>query len=236
MMYDNLRMGLNVVEQARRHEIEHVVLIGTACSYPDQTPVPIFESQMWGGRPTQETGPYGIAKLALFEVGTSYRQQYGMKVDLFVPSNLYGPNDNYGPEGSHVIPALINRFVNAKPGDEVEVMGAGTATRDFLFVEDAARGIVESVERGTRGDVINLGSGRETKISEVARALEDITGSPYRFTGEGPVGSKRRVLDITRARLDLDWTPRVLLRKGLGLTVADYVANRAAVPTKGYWR
>ena len=159
-----------------------------------------------------------------------------MKVDLLVPSNLYGPNDNYGPEGSHVIPALINRFVNAKPGDEVEVMGDGTATRDFLFVEDAARGIVESVERGTRGDVINLGSGRETKISEVARALEDITGSPYRFTGEGPVGSKRRVLDITRARLDLDWTPRVLLRKGLGLTVADYVANRAAVPTKGYWR
>jgi nucleoside-diphosphate-sugar epimerase len=235
MMYDNLRMGLNVIEQARRHEVKHVVLVGTACSYPDLTPVPIFEDQLWRGRPTPETGPYGIAKLALFEVGKAYAQQYGMKVDLLVPSNLYGPNDNYDPKTAHVIPALIDRFTHAIPGGRVDVMGDGQQTRDFLFVEDAARGVVDATERGTHGDVINLGSGRETKVAEVALILEQLTGSPYRFTGEGPVGSERRVLDITRARLDLDWRPRVALRKGLELTVSDY-RDRKDVPTKGYWR
>jgi nucleoside-diphosphate-sugar epimerase len=234
MMYDNLRMGLNVIEQARRHEIEHVVLVGTACSYPADAPVPIFEDQMFMGRPTPETGPYGIAKLALFEVGKAYAQQYGMKVDLLVPSNLYGPNDNYDPRTAHVIPALIDRFVHGVPGDHVRIMGDGEQTRDFLFVEDAARGIVEAVERGTPGHAINLGSGRETYISEVANILEELTGSPYVFTGEGPVGSKRRLLDITRARLDLGWQPRVLLRRGLELTVADYRGRGQTA--RGYWR
>jgi nucleoside-diphosphate-sugar epimerase len=235
MMYDNLRMGLNVIEQCRRHEVEHVVLIGTACSYPADAPVPIFEDSLFMGRPTPETGPYGVAKLTMFEVGKAYCEQYGMKVDLLVPSNLYGPNDNYDPVTSHVIPALIDRFVHGVPGDRVRIMGDGEQTRDFLFVEDAARGVVEAAERETHGDVINLGSGRETKVAEVALILEQLTGSPFVFTGEGPVGSRRRVLDITRARLDLDWQPRVTLKKGLELTVADYRGRKDAA-TRGYWR
>jgi GDP-L-fucose synthase len=234
MMYDNLRMGLNVIEQCRRHEVKHVVLVGTACSYPAAATVPILEDFMFMGRPTPETGPYGVAKLALFEVGKAYAKQYGMKFDLLVPSNLYGPNDNYDPGTAHVIPALIDRFVHGTKEEVVGIMGDGEQTRDFLFVEDAARGVVDAVEKGTPGHVINLGSGRETKIAEVALILEDLTGSPYLFTKEGPVGSKRRLLDITRARLDLDWRPRVALRKGLELTVADYRGRGQS--TRGYWR
>jgi len=235
MMYDNLRMGLNVIEQARRHEIEHVVLVGTACSYPEDAPIPISEDSLFTGRPTPETGPYGVAKMALFEVGKAYREQYGMKVSLLIPSNLYGPNDNYDSRTAHVIPALIDRFSNAAPGGIVQIMGDGKQTRDFLFVEDAARGVAEAVVRGTLGGVINLGSGRETKIWEVAMILEELTGSPYTFTGEGPVGSRRRVLDVTRAWLSLDWQPRVRLKRGLELTVADY-RGRKNDSVRGYWR
>ena len=232
MMYDNLRMGINVVEQARRHGVKHLVMIGTACSYPKwPSYLPIAEDELFNGRPTPETGPYGIAKLTLFELAAAYAQQYDMKADLIIPSNLYGPGDNYESSTSHVIPSLIRKMVNVRDhgiSHIAHLWGSGRQTRDFLYVKDAARGIADAVDKGTDGQPINLGSGEETTIGDVAEKLSHIIGGdkpvPYEFEKDdsGYVGSERRVLDIARARDVLGWKPHATLDVGLAVTVADY--------------
>ncbi len=224
MMYDNLRMGLNVVEQARRHKVGRLVLVGTACSYPDHPAFfPIAEDELWNGRPARDTGPYGIAKLTLFEMGRAYRKAYNMKVDCVIPSNLYGPGDNFKPETAHVIPSMIQKF--ASGSRPVKLWGDGEATRDFLYVEDAARGIADAVEQGTDGSPVNLGSGEETTIHEVAALLSGIYDkAPFLFQGKaaGYTGTERRVLDISRAKRELGWEPQVSLGQGLRNTVESF--------------
>jgi nucleoside-diphosphate-sugar epimerase len=241
MMHDNLRMGINVIEMMRRHDVGHLVLIGTACSYPEKPLVlPINEGELFYGPPVKETGPYGVAKLALFEMARAYADEFGMKIDLIIPSNLYGPGDNYG-EGAHVIPSMVSKFVGAE--GVVKLWGTGKATRDFLYVDDAADGIADAVERGGTGLAINLGSGNETPIRDIAQYLSMIVkGShnwaskrvfapdsvPYRFEGEdaGWTGSERRVLDISRAEAQFGWRPKMSLIAGLRATVEDYRTNR----------
>jgi nucleoside-diphosphate-sugar epimerase len=222
MMHDNLRMGLNIIEQARRYGCPRVVLLGTACSYP-ATPsrIPIEEDELWNGYPAESTAPYGIAKLALFEMGRAYREQYGMGFDMLIPTNLYGPGDNFDPKTGHVIPSLIARF-SVKPSSRLTLYGTGEATRDFLYVSDAANGIAEAVSTGTDGAPINLGSGVETSIGEIARYLSVRFNTRFSFDGNGPVGTERRLLDVTRAREVLGWEPQVSLADGLERTISWY--------------
>jgi nucleoside-diphosphate-sugar epimerase len=230
LFHDNVRMGMNVIEQARRNAVQRVVLIGTACSYPEfPTYYPIAEDELWNGRPAEATMSYAVAKLALFEMARAYRMEYGMYFDLLIPTNLYGPGDTFDEKYGHVIPAMMVKFLKAKKThDTVQLYGTGSATRDFLYIDDAARGIANAVARGSDGLPINLGSGTETPILDVAIALSHIIGGsdPIKFAfGEyGPTGTHRRVLAIDRAREALGWEPRIELIDGLERTFRSFRA------------
>jgi len=223
--YANLMMGAHVLEQSRLHEIEKLVIAGTVCSYPKFTPVPFQENELWNGFPEETNAPYGVAKKAVLVGAQAYREQYGLRTAYLLPANLYGPGDNFDLETSHVIPALIRKMVNSKR--EVVLWGDGSPSREFLYVDDCVEGLVLAAERYEGADAVNLGTGVETTIRDLAETIADITG----FEGEVvwdtsmPNGQPRRSLDASRAEELFGFRARTALRDGLVRTVEWYRAQ-----------
>lgn len=221
--YDNALMGIHVINEARRYGVEKLVVVGTVCSYPKHTPTPFHESDLWNGFPEETNAPYGIAKKALLVQALAYREQYGLNTVFVMPTNLYGPRDDFDPSTSHVIPALIRKFYEAKANGEghVELWGDGTPTREFLYVEDAAQGLLRVAESYRGADPINLGSGQEISIAELARMVKLLTGYKGQTTWNTgyPNGQPRRCLDTSRARDLLGWEAQTPLEVGLQATV-----------------
>src|SRR5438105_9224777 len=202
--YDNLMMGVQLMEEARLVGLEKFVGIGTVCAYPKFTPVPFREEDLWNGYPEETNAPYGLAKKMLLVQAQSYREQYGFNSIFLVPVNLYGPRDNFDPETSHVIPALINKCLEAKTKGEREIFcwGDGTPTREFLYVEDCAEAILLAAERYDGADPVNLGTGKEISIADLVRLIAELIGFKGDIVWETakPNGQPRRCLDIGRAR------------------------------------
>jgi len=224
--YDNLVMGALLMEYARRHTVEKFVAVGTICAYPKFTPVPFREEDLWNGYPEETNAPYGLAKKMLLVQAQAYRQQYGFNAIYLLPVNLYGPGDNFDPQSSHVIPAIIRKCIEAQQEGEKKVIlwGTGRPTREFLYVEDCAEGICLAAERYDKPDPVNLGSGQEISIRELADMVAEFTG----FTGEfvwdpsQPDGQPRRCLDTSRAEHEFGFRARTSFRDGLERTVSWY--------------
>jgi len=227
--YDNLVMGVQLLEVARQQGIEKFVSIGTVCAYPKLTPVPFREDDLWNGYPEETNAPYGLAKKMLLVQGDAYRQQYGFRSIFLLPVNLYGPRDHFDPRVSHVIPALIKKCVDAREAGaaEIVVWGDGTPTREFLYVEDAAEGIVLAAERYDESAPVNLGSAFEISIRDLVYLIAEAT----RFTGRicwdtsQPNGQPRRKLDTSRAEASFGFRARTDFREGLRRTVAWYESS-----------
>jgi GDP-L-fucose synthase len=222
--YANMAMGLHLVEHARRRDIEKFVHTGTVCAYPKHCPIPFREDDLWNGYPEETNAPYGVAKKAVFVMLDGYRRQYGLASAITVPVNLYGPGDNFDPASSHVIPALIRKCEEARLANAEEVVcwGTGAATREFLYVDDAAEGIVRAAETMEEPLPINLGGGVEIAIRDLVTKIAAACGYAGRITWDTakPDGQPRRGLDITRAKTLLGWTPRQDFDTGLAATVA----------------
>ncbi|MGH2672151.1 MAG: GDP-L-fucose synthase family protein [Actinomycetota bacterium] len=233
--YDNLMMGALLIEHARRRGLEKFVCVGTVCSYPKFATVPFREDDLWSGYPEETNAPYGIAKKALLVQLQAYRQEFGMRGIYLIPVNLYGPRDNFDLESSHVIPALIRKCVEAvERGDDViEVWGSGEPTREFLYVEDAADGIVAAAERYEGGEPVNLGTGREISILDLATLIAERTGfrGSFAWNATKPDGQPRRALDVSRAREEFGWSARVPFEEGLDATISWYRESRMPSPT-----
>src|SRR5581483_7750087 len=213
--YANLVMGANVLEQARLHRLGKLVIAGTVCAYPKHTPVPFREEDLWNGYPEETNAPYGVAKKAMLVGAQAYRAQYGLDAIFLLPTNLYGPRDNFDLDTSHVIPALVRKMLTS-PG-EVVLWGDGSPTREFLYVEDCAEGLVLAAERYDGPEPVNLGSGREISIRELAELVADVTGfeGEIRWDTSMPNGQPRRSLDASRARALFGWEARTPLREGI---------------------
>ncbi len=213
LFYDNAIMGIQIIEAARQEGVEKCVILGTVCAYPKFTPVPFSEDELWNGYPEETNAPYGIAKKALLVQAQAYRQQYGFNAIYLLPVNLYGPRDNFNPESSHVIPALIKKFVDAvrEKKKVVDVWGTGAASREFLYVEDAARGIILATERYNKPDPVNLGAGKEISIKDLVQIIQKHTG----YTGKihwdttKPDGQPRRCLVTSRAEKEFGFVAQV---------------------------
>jgi GDP-L-fucose synthase len=230
LFYDNIIMGTQLMEAARRQQVKKFVQIGTVCAYPKYTPVPFSESNLWNGYPEETNAPYGIAKKALLVMAQSYRQQYGMNIIYLLPVNLYGPGDNFNPESSHVIPAIIGKFVAATEDgkDEVVIWGTGSASREFLYVEDAAEGIVAAAEKFNKPEPINLGSGREISIKDLVGLIAGLVGYKGKIIWDSskPDGQPRRCLDTTKAKEEFGFVARTDFVSGLQKTIDWYRKNR----------
>jgi GDP-L-fucose synthase len=228
--YDNLIMGAQLLEMGRQQGVEKFVSIGTVCAYPKFTPVPFREDDLWDGYPEETNAPYGLAKKMLLVQGQAYRQQYGFRSIFLLPVNLYGPGDHFDPSVSHVIPALIKKCLDAKgaDADEIVVWGDGSPTREFLYVEDAAKGIVLAAERYDKPDPVNLGSGFEISIRDLVNLVAEATGFRGRITWDTqqPNGQPRRKLDTSRAEQEFGFRARVDFREGLQRTVEWYQTQR----------
>ena len=233
--YENAAMGVELMEQARRAGVEKFVQIGTVCSYPKFTPVPFHEDDLWNGYPEETNAPYGLAKKMLLVQGQAYRQQYGFDVIHLIPVNLYGPGDNFNPASSHVIPALIKKCVDARDAgdDHIEVWGTGAASREFLYVDDAAEGIVLATERYDDADPVNLGVGREITIRDLVDLIVRFTGfqGEVRWDASKPDGQPRRALDTSRARDRFGFVAKTSFEDGLRATVRWYEGTRAEAAT-----
>lgn len=229
--YDNLMMGVLLMEYARRAGVPKFVSVGTICSYPKHTPVPFREEALWDGYPEETNAPYGLAKKMLLVQGQAYRQQYGYNAIHLLPVNLYGPGDNFDPESSHVIPAIIKKIVDAQEAGEQEIVlwGDGTPTREFLYVEDAARGIALATAYYNDPDPVNLGAGFEISIRDLAELIAELTGFTGRINWDTskPGGQPRRMLDTSRARECFGFEAKVGFREGLQRTIAWYREARA---------
>jgi len=230
--HDNAIMGLNVIEGARISGIEKFVCAGTICSYPKFTPVPFREEDFWNGYPEETNAPYGLAKKMLLVQLQAYREQYGFNGIYLTPVNLYGPRDNFDLESSHVIPALIRKCIEAKQtgAPEIEAWGTGNATREFLYVEDAAEAIVLAAEKYSKPDLVNLGSGEEISVRdlmEMIRAMVGATGA-VRWDHTKPDGQPRRSLDTSRAAREFGWRAKTSLPAGLKKTIEWFAASRSA--------
>ncbi len=229
--YDNLMMGTLLLEHARRAGVAKFVGIGTICSYPKYTPVPFREESLWDGYPEETNAPYGLAKKMLLVQAQAYRAQFGTNAIYLMPTNLYGPGDNFGPDG-HVIPMLIARYFEALEtgAGEVVAWGDGSPTREFLYVEDAAEGIVAAAERYNGAEPVNLGSGREISIRELTERIAQEVGYTGRITWDTskPNGQPRRCLDTSRAWEAFGWRASTPFEEGLRRTIAWYRAERAA--------
>jgi GDP-L-fucose synthase len=239
--YENAIMGVQLMEQARLADVEKFVTIGTVCAYPKFTPVPFREDDLWNGYPEETNAAYGLAKRMLLVQGQAYRQQYGFNAIYLLPVNLYGPGDNFDPRSSHVIPALIKKCVDAHESraDHIDVWGTGAASREFLYVDDAAEGIVLATERYDGPDPVNLGTGDEITISELVRLVVEMTGfrGEIRWDHTKPDGQPRRALDTARARDLFGFTARTRFREGLRRTIESHVlARRVAGPNPGAMR
>ena len=227
---DNLLMGTYVIEESRRRETPKTVLVGTVCSYPKEPPVPFKEESLWNGYPEETNAPYGIAKLAHLVHAQSNRTQYGQNCVYLIPTNLYGPGDNFNPASSHVVPALIKKCVEAKEAgsDHIEVWGTGTASREFLYVDDAAEGIVLSAERYDGADPINLGADNELPIKDLVELIVAAVGfdGEIRWDSSKPDGQPRRRVDVSRAVEYVGFRAHTRFEDGLRNTVDWFLANR----------
>jgi len=228
---DNLLMGTYVLDEARRRETEKTVVIGTICSYPKFTPVPFHESSLWQGYPEETNAPYGIAKLAQLVQLQANREQYGQSAIYLMPTNLYGPRDKFNAAVSHVIPALMKRTVEAKESgaDHIEVWGTGSASREFLYVDDAAEGIVLAAEHYDGGDPVNLGADRELPVRDLVAIIVELVGyqGEVRWDTSKPDGQPRRGVDASRAEKEFGFTASTSFEEGLRLTLDWFLANRA---------
>jgi GDP-L-fucose synthase len=228
--YANLAMGLHLIEAARRHGLKKFVQVGTICAYPKFTPVPFKEEDLWNGYPEETNAPYGVAKKALLVMCQAYRQQYGLDAIYLLPVNLYGPGDNFDLQTSHVIPALIRKCVEArdKGVEQITAWGTGAASREFLYVEDCAEGLVRAFEQYDGPEPINLGSGQEVTIRQLTEMIAQLCG----FTGKivwdasKPDGQPRRCLDVQRAETLLGFRAQTSLEEGLKQTIQWFDENK----------
>jgi GDP-L-fucose synthase len=229
--FDNLLMGAHLMEEARLAGVRKLVAAGTICAYPKFSPVPFREEDLWNGYPEETNAPYGLAKKMLLVQSQAYRAQYGFNSAVLFPVNLYGPRDNFDLDTSHVVPAIIRKIDAALQNNSptVELWGDGSPTREFLYVEDAARGLVAAAERYDASDPVNLGSGREIAVSELARLIGREMGFSGGFTWDvsKPNGQPRRALDTTRARERFGWQATTPLEEGLRRTIAWWRASRS---------
>lgn len=232
LFYENLIIGAQLMEAARQAGVKKFVAVGTICAYPKFTPVPFKEKDLWDGYPEETNAPYGLAKKMLLVQAQAYRQQYGFNAIYLLPVNLYGPGDNFRPSQSHVIPALIKKFVDAvdKKSKSVEVWGTGKATREFLYVEDAAKAIVYATKKYEKSEPVNIGSGMEISIANLVKKIAHITG----FTGKiewnrsHPDGQPRRRLDTSRAKREFGFSSKTDFDAGLKKTVRWYRAHQSS--------
>lgn len=231
--YENEMMGIQLIEQSRLHGVDKFVAIGTICAYPNLTPVPFREEDLWNGYPEETNAPYGLAKKMMLVQLQGYRQEYGFNGIFLLPVNLYGPRDNFDLETSHVIPAMIRKMIAARDaGTDVTLWGDGSPTREFLYVEDCARGIADAAERYDGPEPVNLGAGMEISIRDLAETIAKHVG----FTGEiiwdttKPNGQPRRMLDVSRAKEYFGFEAQVEFDEGLRRTVEWWEAHRSGTP------
>jgi len=232
-LFENAMMGLQLFEECRLARVPKLVALGTICAYPKFAPVPFKEDDLWNGYPEETNAPYGIAKKMMLVQSQGYREQYGMNSVVLFPVNLYGPRDNFDLESSHVIPAMIRKFVTARNRGDAEVVlwGDGTATREFLYVEDAAEGILLAAERYDSSDPVNLGNGREMTIRDLAAKIAQATNFNGRFVWDPskPNGQPRRCLDVSRARERFGFVARTPFDVGIATTVAYYEQHQKEI-------
>jgi len=225
-LYDNLMMGIEVIEQARLYKVEKVVALGTVCAYPKFTQVPFREEDLWSGYPEETNAPYGIAKKVLLVQAQAYRRQYGLNSIYLLPVNLYGPGDSFDPEKSHVIPALIKKCFDAihSGAHHIDVWGTGAASREFLYVEDCARAIVLAAQHYEKPEPVNIGAGREISIRELAELISELTGfcGEIRWDSSKPDGQPRRCLDVSKAESEFGFRAQTEFRQGLLRTINWY--------------
>jgi GDP-L-fucose synthase len=228
--YDNLMMGVMLIEESRRLAVKKFVAVGTICSYPKFTPVPFSEDDLWNGYPEETNAPYGLAKKMLLVQSQAYREQYGFNSLFLMPVNLYGPNDNFDHESSHVIPALIRKFIEAKAASAptVELWGDGSPTREFLYVDDAARGIIMAAEQYNESEPVNLGSSEEIAIKDLAELVKNLIGykGEIKWNTSKPNGQPRRKLNTQRAEQKFGFKAEVPFSEGLQRTIDWYMAHR----------
>jgi len=233
--YENLMMGVQLLHESRRAGVQKFVAVGTVCAYPKFTPVPFREDDLWNGYPEETNAPYGLAKKMLLVQSQAYRQQYGYNSIFLLPTNLYGPRDNFDLETSHVIPALIRKCIEAEErgDDHIVAWGDGSPTREFLYVEDAAEGILLATERYNKSDPVNLGSASEISIRNLVETIVRLTGFAGRIVWDisKPNGQPRRKLDTSRAQASFGFQPQVPLEEGLRHTIEWYRKNRINVTT-----
>lgn len=231
MFYKNAMAGIQLIEEARKAEVEKVVIIGTVCAYPKFTPVPFKEKDLWNGYPEETNAPYGLAKKMLLVQSQAYRQEFGFNSIYLLPVNLYGPRDNFDPKSSHVIPALIRKMDEAIKNNQKEVVvwGDGTPTREFLFVEDAARGVVLAAEKYDKPDPVNLGSGFEISIKNLNLLIAKIMGYKGRivFDKNQPNGQPRRKLDTSKAFEEFGFKATIGFENGLKKTIKWYLNQQS---------
>jgi len=232
--HDNLMMGVQMMEVGRQTGIEKFVAVGTVCAYPKFAPVPFHEKDLWNGYPEETNAPYGLAKKMLLVQAQAYREQYGFDAIYLLPTNIYGPRDNFDPESSHVIPALIRKCVDASPPTSnlqpptVTVWGSGKPTREFLYVEDAAEGILLAAEKYNKPDPVNLGAGFEISIKDLVDLIVKLTGFRGMITWDStkPDGQPRRMLDVTKAEKEFGFKAKTKFEEGLKKTIEWYVSKR----------
>jgi GDP-L-fucose synthase len=232
LFFDNLMMGAQLMEEARVQGVKKFVAVGTVCAYPKFTPVPFQEDDLWNGYPEETNAPYGLAKKMLLVQAQAYRQQYGFNAIYLLPVNLYGPGDNFDPRSSHVIPALIRKIFAAKQNndDAVEVWGDGSASREFLYVDDAAEAIGLATERYEGNEPVNIGAGREITIKDLVTTISDLIGfkGQIRWDTTKPNGQPRRSLDVSRAESTFGFRARTDFDTGLRRTIEWWTAQPAA--------
>jgi dTDP-glucose 4,6-dehydratase/GDP-L-fucose synthase len=228
--YDNAVMGIELIEQARQYGVDKCTILGTICAYPKHTPVPFKEENLFDGYPEETNAPYGVAKKALLTQSKAYRKQWDFNSIYLLPVNLYGPRDDFDLESSHVIPAIIRKCIEARyRGDHsITAWGTGEPTREFLYVKDAAKGILDATERYDSSDPVNLGSGEEITIRELVETIADETGfdGEIEWDASKPDGQPRRKLDTSRAKERFDWEASTKLREGLRETIKWYEEHR----------
>jgi GDP-L-fucose synthase len=236
--FANLAMGMHLIEAARKFGLKKFVQVGTICAYPKFTPVPFREDELWNGYPEETNAPYGVAKKSLLVMCQSYRQQYGLNAIYLLPVNLYGPGDNFDLHTSHVIPALIRKCVQARQRSDKQITawGTGSASREFLYVQDCAEGVVAAMEKYDSPEPVNLGSGREITIKQLMELIARLSRFEARIEWDAskPDGQPRRCLDVSRAKEEFGFAAKTSLEDGLRKTIEWFEANENAIPERTF--